>query len=128
METKVLSLIPCYTDDPHISNVLDDLDPAERADIERDLRRGAVDCVGVYAEAVIIVGGVLQSIYSGGVYGTFVRTTITDKAYLDELARDEISDLRAMLAALNLDASAIDPRPLHYVDPQYAPESYRRLG
>ena len=61
--------------------------------------------VGIYAEAKLLVKGVVQTIRSGGLWGI---ESDSDPSYKQEVARDELSLLRDLLTTLAVDGSSFD--------------------
>ncbi len=79
-----------------------------KQDFERmeSLNDGQWCFVGIIAKAVIVSAqGVTQTIRSGGLWGI---ESDSDKSYLEEIARDELFNLRAELEAFGFGKRAID--------------------
>ena len=59
--------------------------------------------MGVYAQAKVCIGGVVQTIRSGGVYGI---EDDSDEAYKQEMEQEELSELRDILARMGFTEAA----------------------
>lgn len=66
--------------------------------------RGAWCMVGVWAEAEFIVGGTVQRIRSGGLWGI---ESDSDKSYFEEVAREELSSLADILKELGFSTKQV---------------------
>lgn len=62
-------------------------------------RRGEFGHQGCYAVAELVVEGVVQTIHSGGLYGI---ESDSDDAYRAEVEAEQLTELRAILAALGV--------------------------
>lgn len=60
----------------------------------RQFYRGDVWCEGVWANAEVVIGGVIQRIRSGGLWGI---ESDSGKEYFNEVAQEELNDLKAIL-------------------------------
>lgn len=69
------------------------------ADRLEQYRSGAFCFVGVYAEAVIRVGGVRQVIRSSGLWGI---ESDSDEEYFEEVGGEEVIELHTMLSELGI--------------------------
>lgn len=91
-----------HSDDPrsfsyfHAANASNDKEA--RQDYERmlDYGNGWV-MVGIRAEAKLVIGGVIQTIKSGGLWGI---ESDSDESYLDEVRAEEESELQGILHEL----------------------------
>jgi len=59
----------------------------------------------VYAEAQVVIGGIIQKIRSGGLGGI---ESESDKIYLEEIAKDEIFQLKQVLLEIGVPQEEID--------------------
>lgn len=63
---------------------------------------GELFSYGIKAEATVTVGDTTQTITSAGVWGI---ASDADEAFVDEIARGEIAELRGILGELGIDAT-----------------------
>lgn len=78
-----------------------------RADFERMERynNDAWGMVGVYAQATVVVAGIIQTVQSGGLWGI---ESDSDESYFAEIEAEELSQLVAVLEELGFERTAID--------------------
>lgn len=76
-------------------------------DYERmeSLNRGDWSMIGIRAEAQILVNGTVQKIGSAGLWGV---ESDSGKDYLEEVARQELTDLEASLMGLGFSQDEVD--------------------
>ena len=90
-------------EDPDVSY----LDQEGFEDLKTLYEQGGFHFVGIRACALILVphgkGLMRHTISSGGLWGI---ESLSDQAYLDEVAHEELAELKSQLAALNVDTSA----------------------
>lgn len=70
--------------------------------------------VGVQAEAVVYIAGVRQVLSSGGLWGI---ESDSGSAYFEEVAREQVADLRAVCEAVGITAAEFDAADLQ--EPRY---------
>ena len=86
------------------SNYKEPLKPRERRELEQDYRRmedygnGWV-MVGVWAEADIVVDGVIQKLRSGGLWGI---ESDSDQAYFNSVGQEEYNALKDILKEMGV--------------------------
>lgn len=81
------------------------------ASVEQDWHRAEAygdewHMVGIRAVATLTIRGVRQTLTSGGLFGV---ESDADDSYLQEVALEELADLRDTLAALDVDAEGVTP-------------------
>jgi len=67
-------------------------------------QRGDFTFVGVRAEADVIIGGVVQTLTSGGLWGV---ESDSDPAYVEEIADEEYNELRKILKDIGVATSEL---------------------
>jgi hypothetical protein len=70
-----------------------------------DYNRGGWCMTGVYAVAEVVIGGTIQRIRSGGLWGV---ESDSDNEYFAEIGREQLSELAEQLAALGFSRKAIN--------------------
>ena len=80
------------------------LEAAEFEDRYRQYRNDEFGFIGIRAEAEIVVGGVCQTITSGGLWGV---ESDSDRSYLAEVEQEEIGQLQSILESLGFSAATI---------------------
>jgi hypothetical protein len=77
------------------------------ADFQRmeSYNEGQWSMVGVYAQASIVVAGIIQTVQSGGLWGI---ESDSDESYFAEIEKEELSELVTVLEELGFERTAID--------------------
>jgi hypothetical protein len=88
------------------------LDQGEFADRREAFRRGDFSFVGVRAEAEVDIGGIVQTLTSGGLWG--VESDAGD-SYVEEVAGEEWAELRRVLTDVGVPTSKLPTE----VDPNW---------
>lgn len=80
------------------------LDQEEFEDRRREYERGDFGFVFVRAEADVVIGDLVQTLRSGGLYGI---ESDSDESYISEVAAEEWSSLRDVLKAVGVPTSEL---------------------
>lgn len=70
-----------------------------------DYNRNEWCMLGITAVAQVSLNGVIQTIHSGGIWGI---ESDSDKDYLEEMAQEQLNELREQLKAIGFKANQID--------------------
>jgi hypothetical protein len=70
----------------------------------QQFRNDEFSFVGISAEAEIVVNGVCQMITSGGLWGI---ESDSDQTYLDEIAQEELAELKVILESIGFTPEAV---------------------
>lgn len=80
------------------------LDQDEFEDRRGEYRRGDFFFVGVRAEAEVVIEGTIQTLTSGGLWGT---ESDSGDEYIEEIANEEYAELRKILTSVGVATSEL---------------------
>lgn len=88
------------------------LDQDEFEDRREAYRRGDFAFVGVRAEAEVVLGGIIQTLHSGGLWGI---ESDSGEGYITDVAGEEWTELRKILTDIGVPTSQLPAK----VDPKW---------
>ncbi len=67
--------------------------------------RGYFWLIGIWAEADVVINGTIETIRSGGLWGI---ESDSDQAYLNDIIKEELDDLRSLLSEIGVSKREVD--------------------
>ncbi len=100
-EIREVRIVTRFDDDPDTSY----LEQEGFEDRLEEYRRGDFAFIGLWTEADVIIEGIIQTLSSGGLWGI---ESDSQRSYVDEVAKEELSQLRDVLEGIGVSKRVID--------------------